>query len=296
MATQIERPVPVSSEIALVIERYTASEYFQNRTKSDNSKAAYKADLRFFREYLRSQGVLSLAELKMDYLSGWVAQMSEHRSTATIERRISSIRTFSRWLFDNQLSKLDPDFEIPIPKDDRALTFEVLGKDRYKALVDHLRQEGELRDLVIVELLVSTGADASEVVNTNIGDIRELENGQLVARFVKPRTAERRTIVLNDRTAQALKEYLGQRKNPKKDDPLFTRKRGKFYTNERLTRQGIWLLLNCYKSVIGNPVLNQRVFTNTFADNFEGDAEGLADARGISLKAASRLFQRRRNP
>jgi len=294
MAIEIEKPTPISSELSSVIESYTDSEYFQQRVRSENSKTAYRADLGLFATYLSSVGVLSLRDVKIDHLAGWVEQMSGHLAAATMERRVSSVKTFLNWLSENDLSHEDFRAKVPVPKDDRTLPFEVLGHDRYMVLVEHLRWEGELRDLAIAELLVSTGADTTEVVNMIVGDIRKLKRRQMAARFVKPRTSEERTIVLNDRTTMALGEYLRQRKNPAKDQPLFTNKCRGIYTNQRLTRQGLWLILKKYKRVIGVGVLNQRVFTNTFVDNFEGDIKGLADALGIGETAASKLLRKSR--
>ena len=298
MARGIERPAPIPSELSSAIESYIDSEYFQQRIKSKNSKTAYKADLRFFSEYLTCVGVLTFGDIRLENVVGWVEQMLAESTTkpATIERRLSVVRTFLNFRKDNGLLEEDFIAQIPKIKDTRNLPFEVLGYDRYMALVEHLRQKGELRDLAIVELLVSTGADTTEIVNMNIGDISELESGQIAARFVKPRTGRERTVVLNDRTTIVLGEYLVQRKDPAQDQPLFTHKSKGPDKNRRLTRQGLWLRLQKYQNVIGVGVLNQRVFTNTFVDNFEGDIKGLADALGIGETAASKLLRKSRKP
>src|SRR3989344_2207295 len=178
MAIEIEKPTPISSELSSVIESYTDSEYFQQRVRSENSKTAYRADLGLFATYLNSAGVLSLRDVKIDHLAGWVEQMSGHRAAATVERRLSSVKTFLKWLVENNLSQENFRAKVTIAKDSRTLPFEVLGNDRYMALVEHLRREGELRDLAIVELLISTGAGTTEIVNMNIGDISELKRGQ----------------------------------------------------------------------------------------------------------------------
>lgn len=289
MVKEVEKPLSTSSDIATAIKLYTDSDDFHKHAKSKNSKYAYKADLASFQRYLASEGVLSLGEISPDHISGWVRQMLVFPlSPATVKRRLTPVRRFLRRLGKRGISQ-DLIVEIPIVETRNSASFEALGKDKYLALVRHLRKEGEVRDLAIAELLVSTGADSKEISDMSIGDISKSKDGVMVARFVKPRTGKERTIALNDETAQALGEYLAQRKDRKSSQPLFTHFRNK----RRLKRGGLWFALNNYRTVIGVGELSPRILKNTFVNNFEGDVKSLADVMGVSEFSARKLYQKR---
>ena len=107
------------------------------------------------------------------------------------------------------------------------------------------KDKHSIRDVALLEVLYATGMRASEVVNLNVADVN------LDVSFIKcfGKGSKERIVPINKATLKALKEYLEKSRSKfpgKEEDALFLDKNG-----QRLTRQGLWLIIKKYVKSTG---------------------------------------------
>lgn len=91
----------------------------------------------------------------------------------TIQRKISSLKSFYRFLYINKYIEIDPINSIKTMKKQKRLP-EVLDENDFKKIIETYNSEpNNVRDKLILKLLIATGARVSEIVNLNISDIED---------------------------------------------------------------------------------------------------------------------------
>ena len=82
----------------------------------------YRRDLNQFRNYLAKQDIESWKRVGYSEVSGFAAQRHRQgRKSRTIQRELSSIRSFYQFLIRNALVAKNPALEVRAPKSDRPL-------------------------------------------------------------------------------------------------------------------------------------------------------------------------------
>lgn len=108
------------------------------------------------------------------------------------------------------------------------------------------------RDRALLEVLCDAGLQASELADLNVADV---DSDQSTIVCGGKGGHRQRTLKLSQRTAGALADYLAHgRARPddgtdsvaQSEQPLFLNHRG-----QRLTRQGIWMIVRAYAATIG---------------------------------------------
>jgi integrase/recombinase XerD len=130
-----------------------------------------------------------------------------------------------------------------------------------------------LRDSALLEFLYATGMRASEIIGLNISDIN------FSVSFVRcfGKGSKERVVPVGRAALNAIKEYLekGRPKFPQKDkEALFIDKNG-----ERLSRQGLWLMVKKYvKKTGGKEKTSPHTLRHSFATHL---LEKGADLRSV---------------
>ncbi|MBY6367356.1 tyrosine recombinase XerC [Rhodococcoides corynebacterioides] len=109
-------------------------------------------------------------------LRAWLADVSRRSARTTVARRVSSIRTFTAWLADAELTAADAGSSLVAPAAHRtlpgvlrageasdALAAAALGAEQHDPLA--------LRDHLIVELLYATGIRVGELCGLDVDDV-----------------------------------------------------------------------------------------------------------------------------
>lgn len=110
----------------------------------------------------------------------WLAgQIREGASRTTIARRVSSIRTFSKWAVERGYLQIDIGGLLESARPDSRLP-KVLTQDQAAALLDYARTQAYpegaapnpagLRNWAALELLYATGMRVAELVGLDLGD------------------------------------------------------------------------------------------------------------------------------
>ena len=210
-----------------------------------NTVTAYKSDLERFFHYL-SINNLSLEKINSEDLTMYVAWLRGMGNTefkigeSSIARNVISLRSYFSYL-SKEYKYHDPtsNFKPPkIPKRlPKALSIEQILSILNIAGVDKI----SLRDKAMLELLYSTGARVSELINLNAADISTVASDNQISTTVKlkGKGGKERVVPIGSFAVKAVNDYLTiSRPNLVKvstQRALFLNQRG-----GRLSRQSAW--------------------------------------------------------
>lgn len=209
-------------------------------------------------------------------------------------RKLSSLRSFYKFLYKNGYIESDPAALVDMPKrhnkpiirleiDEVAHMLDLVESgdmlsERQKKYNDHTRK----RDLAILTLFLGTGIRVSELVGINIDDLDFSINGFLVTR----KGGSQAILYFPDEVAQVLKDYLKLRKEitpqPGHEDALFLS-----LQNKRISVRAVQLMVKKYASLAAplKKHLSPHKLRSTFGTNLyheTGDIYLVADVLGHS--------------
>ncbi len=146
---------------------------------SPHTVNAYQSDLNQFAAYLDSRFDMSdISEAGSNEIRSWLFELKNPDNgkplgSRSINRKISSLRTYFKYLKRNAIIRHDPMIKISGPKTEKRLPVFVEEKE-IRLLLEHLKEaEGfsALRDRVIIEMLYATGMRRSELIALKFSDI-----------------------------------------------------------------------------------------------------------------------------
>ena len=172
---------------------------------SDNTVRAYSGDLQSYLDWVKRRQVdpfhVTHAELR-----GYLAEMSRARySTATMNRRLSSVRDLYRWLVEEGVTTEDAAAAIVSPKRAKTLP-RTLTEDEAERLLEACdgRDARDVRDRAFLELLYATGARISEVSKL---DVRDVDLNQEQVRL-EGKGSKTRIVPIYDLAAERVRSYV----------------------------------------------------------------------------------------
>jgi len=206
-------------------------ENLKDQKKSPFTIVAYKKDLEQFIGYLASREKTNIREVRKEDIESFINKLlSEKYTKKSASRKLNSIRTFYRFLKNQEVIQQNPSLEVSYPKYTLAPP-RILSKLEYRALRDATKDD--LRTYAIIELLLQTGIRIGELANIRLKDIKE---DSLVV--------NQREIPLNKAVKKAINNYLKVRHSTQ-DDHLFVTKTGR----PLLVRNIRMIIDRCFKEV-----------------------------------------------
>ncbi len=217
-----------------------------SRGYAHNTVEAYRNDLTQFLGFATNSSaqVSSWSRVDKPLLHAYLDHLNERAYTpASVARKVAVIKTFFHFLTDRHVVTEDPTIKLDSPKVEKRLP-QVLSTDEVERLMAAPVKYGTpkgFRDRAILELLYASGLRVSELVSLNAQDV------DLEAKSVRceGRGDKRRTIPISNRAADALENYMARGRpvlTSRSDErALFVNPRG-----DRLTRQGLWLIIKEY--------------------------------------------------
>jgi len=174
---------------------------------SPNTIDAYSRDLRQFGEFLvrdGRQGVLSPHSVR-DF---GAFLLKKGLSRSTVERKLSTLRSFSRYLAQTGDDNRVLSIRVVLPKKERRLP-RTFDQDTLNDLINVLPVKGEmaLRSRLIIELLYGCGLRVSELVGVRLSDF---DRDRKVLRILGKGRKER-IVPVGESAQQALCDYLTER-------------------------------------------------------------------------------------
>lgn len=265
------------------------------KNSSPHTVKAYTRDLEEFLKFLKDKSIPIAGADRLAIRSYLSFLREKNLSRASINRHISSIKTFFRFLMREELISQNPTAAISLLKAEKKLPVFMSVKE-ITLLIEslHSKDATGLRDRAMLEVLYSGGVRVSELVGLNLEDM-DLLGG--TAR-VKGKGKKKRIVLLGKKAIEALERYLGKRQE-------FFRRRRKNILQEknalfhdrwggRLGPRSIQRLIN--KHVAGASLklkISPHVFRHTFAThllNAGADLKSVQDLLGHASLATTQIY------
>ncbi|QGG50567.1 site-specific tyrosine recombinase XerD [Lysinibacillus pakistanensis] len=248
------------------------------RQLSDNTLASYRRDLETYVSFLQEvEAMTDFHKVERTIILRHLEQLRmQGKTSRTVARHISSIRSFHQFLLREKRAETDPTVHLEMPTIEQKLP-NILSIEEIEALLmapNRSKPQG-VRDVAMLELLYGSGMRISELIALDLSDIH------LTMGFVRVfgKGGKERIIPLGKSALSALNHYLNsargqlQGKYPK-TDAFFINQRGK-----RLTRQGCWKLMKEHALKAGiQHELTPHTLRHSFATHL---VENGADLRAV---------------
>lgn len=202
--------------------------WLKEQKKSPSTISTYKRELEKYQEWLRKKNCDINHLTKGDIQSYILFLEQQQKSLATIDKTIGSIRTFAKFLEKPELT-----FGIitkPVEKNDHI---ETLSANEYSLLLNKVKEDGELRNIAIVYVLLHTGIRVSELCRLNRSDVDFIKNELTVQK-----NEQERLIPLSTDTRVHLQNYLQSHTSK---DAIFITNAG-----DRITERAVQYMLKKY--------------------------------------------------
>jgi integrase/recombinase XerC len=191
----------------IIIQSFLDYLKFEKRY-SQHTIRGYAEDLSFFRSYLQTVfNESDVAQAPSSYIRSWMADQKEKGLSAkSINRRISTLKSFYKFLIRQGVITLSPMTTITSPKVSKRLPVFIEQKDLH-TLFAHVEfpqgWEGRLHRLILA-LFYSTGMRLSELVQLKDTQVNcELSNLKILGKGNKERI-----IPMTTELQHLLQEYL----------------------------------------------------------------------------------------
>ena len=199
------------------------------RNYSERTIVSYGTDLREFEGYLeKTEAELDFTKVHADVVRNWISElMDEGRTATSVNRKLSSLRSFYRFLLRRKEITVNPMLKIVGLKKKKPLPSFVREKDMNRLLDGLSFDEGfeGCRDRTILEMFYATGMRLSELIGLDDVDV------DLSARLIKVtgKRNKQRLIPFGDELAEDLLIYIKVRNDAFPDgvEAFFIRKNGR---------------------------------------------------------------------
>ena len=225
---------PVSTEIISSDYQLPQAYYvfmaakIQDGKMSEKSREQYRYCLEDMLFFLR----MPVESITVNHIRMYLQHISKNKktgqplSTETMNQRKSIIKSFFRWLYEEEYIEKDPSVRIKREKSHSRPRTEYADTD-----LEQIRAACEdTRDEAIVNLLASSGIRVSECVSLNRSDI-DLERREMT---VYGKGGKWRTAYMDARAVVSIRKYIASREDDCK--ALFVSKRRPY---KRITASGI---------------------------------------------------------
>jgi len=172
---------------------------------------AYATDLLQFEAHLgrRGKSMAASEAIGRDDATSFLAELHRLREKkSSMARKLSSLRSFFRYLLRHQLLKKNPLTGLRNPRQEQRQP-RALNVDEAVAVMEARTQltPGDLRDLALAELLYGSGLRVSEALSLTVDDVRA-DRGFV---RVRGKGAKERLAPLSDAARERMLDYLPQR-------------------------------------------------------------------------------------
>ena len=195
--------------------------FMYDQGRSTNTVKAFLSDVRLLAQYLAPDK--TIGSITTDDLNRFFIWMEKERgvpcSPKSLSRRITSVKSFFRWLHQHGTLTIDPAEKVlqrsaisPLPQ--------ILTNDEFEAALlaaDRHRREKkpDARSYTLVYLLLTTGIKKSECLGIHLNhiDLEAKSGPHVFIRYASPANRyKERKIDLDDDWITSYKEYLAQYK------------------------------------------------------------------------------------
>lgn len=275
---------PAALEWISRFRRHLATE----RRMSGHTGSSYARDLAALVRFCDGQGIQAWAGLDSQHLRVFAAKShAAGLAPRSIQRRLSAIRSFFRFLIRERALASNPADGILAPKAARRLP-RTLDPDQMARLLE-LPESGPFvaRDRAMMELFYSSGLRLAELAGLDVGDV-DLKDRTV---RVLGKGGKTRIVPVGRLAAEALRRWTASRAALARPDSaaLFLGRRGR-----RLGPRAIQLRVAYWARRRGLPVhVHPHLFRHSFASHLlesSGDLRGVQELLGHSSLSTTQIY------
>ncbi|HEY0029924.1 MAG TPA: tyrosine-type recombinase/integrase [Bacteroidia bacterium] len=255
---------------------------------SDHTVVAYSGDLDQFATFLRTTyEINNVQEITHSVVRSWIVELMEQKMAArSVNRKITTLKTFYKYLLRQQVVSENPMLKILSPKTSKRLPVFV-EKDKMDLLLDSIEFGDDfegVRNKLVIELFYATGIRLIELVNLKQADI-DLHSCQL--KVLGKRNKER-IIPFTKELKDTINAYL-QLKKGGSEEYLFVTESGK-----KIYEKLAYRIVNKYLSDVTTiEKRSPHVLRHTFAThmlNNGADLNAIKELLGHANLAATQVY------
>lgn len=258
---------------------------------ASNTVLAYQRDLKVFQIFLASEYEISdLKAVHYTQIRRWITLLVDGGlSNRSINRKISALNSFYKFLVKTGTLKTSPlakhkalkvqkKIHIPFSEKEVSVVLSTKRDDSFEAI----------RNLLILELLYSTGMRRAELINLKISDV-DFHQQQL--KVLGKRNKERFIPLLNT-VRESLKAYINLRNqlvNIQDSDILFLTKKGAKMYGTLVYR----IVKNYFETISSKVKKSPHILRHSFAThllNNGADLNAVKELLGHSSLAATQVY------
>ena len=237
---------------------------------SDKTIASYMLDLNGFLTYFNN----NVIGLKKNDIEAYLRVLKNNLSARSINRHISSLKGFYKYLLEENKINEDPTEDINVMKIAKSLPKYLTSEEVDKLLNFEIKTPFDYRNKAMLEVMYATGLRVSELVNLDFNSV-DLENSII---RVKGKGKKERIVPIGEIASKFLKIYLDEYRpflvKNERFDELFLNNHGK-----PITRHGFnFILENIKEATKIDKDITPHVLRHSFATHL---LEGGADLRSI---------------
>ena len=230
-------------------KKYLAFLQFERRLSS-NTISSYWLDLRSFFDYIAtSYDIKKLSEIKSAHINTYIKSLDKYidkqnhtvaKKSSSINRSISSIKSFYKYLINNEIIKENPAKSILSVKQSKKIP-DILSVEEINKILDSfdLTKKNNIRDKAVISLLYSSGLRVSELTSLQLTNLfLEEDIIRIFGKGNKERIVPIGSIAKNDLLyyIENIRPHYTRKTNSK--GILFLSNRGK-----ELSRKTVWNII-----------------------------------------------------
>lgn len=261
------------------------------RNYSEKTVSAYAEDILQLEEFAKEEvGEFNPAEVKSDLVREWIVSLMDKGYTSTsVNRKLSSLRSFYKYLLKQGVVEVDPLRKISGPKNKKPLP-SFLKEGEMNRLLDET-DFGEgfkgCRDHLIIGMFYATGMRLSELIDL---DDKDVDFSASLLKVTGKRNKQR-LIPFGDELRDAMLAYVDVRNEAvsERSEAFFVRENG-----ERLYKSLVYNLVkrNLSKVVTlkkRSPHVLRHTFATTMLNN-EAELGAVKELLGHSSLATTEIY------
>ncbi|MBT9872713.1 tyrosine recombinase XerC [Bacteroides salyersiae] len=261
------------------------------RNYSEKTVLAYGEDISQLREFAQEEiGDFNPAEVTPELIREWIVSlMDKGYASASVNRKLSSLRSFYKFLLKKKVVLVDPLRKITGPKNKKPLPSFLKENEMNRLLDDTDFGEGfeGCRDHLIIEMFYATGIRLSELIGL---DDKDVDFSASLLKVTGKRNKQR-LIPFGDELKEGMLEYVNVRNEQvlESGGAFFVRKNG-----ERLYKNLVYNLVkrNLSKVVTlkkRSPHVLRHTFATTMLNN-EAELGAVKELLGHSSLATTEIY------
>ena len=256
---------------------------------SEHTIRAYQADLNQLADHLGDE--IKIIDLNKYDLHEYISLISKSITSKTLSRKIATIKSLFKYLVDGNHIKSNISKSIKIPKISKKLPSH-LTLDEMNSFFDKTLEvlDIPLRDLVVIDLLYSTGVRASECISILINDI-DLGNNTI---RISGKGGKERLVVFGDKTKDNLLSYIDKEITNHAGFLFPSKLKKKKDGNNFITSRTIYNIVKKYvKFISNNEKLGPHSLRHSFATHLlqsGSDLMAIKDLLGHSSLGSTQIY------